>query len=373
MLVIHTMEAAKTPSTARGCAAYFAKGTRRASAHYCVDSGQVYQSVRERDVAWHAPNANDRAIGIEHAGYARQTPAEWSDSYNDAMLRLSAKVAADICRRNGIPIVKLSPEDVAAKKPGIAGHVDVSKGTGVSGGHWDPGPNFPWDRYIALVREAANQTSAAVSGSLASSDCDAKSVACSFLPARWFTPGRTKRANLVVIHSMEGGKTPYAAKTCANFFAKGSRRVSAHYCVDSGQVYQSVREQDTAWHAPNANARAIGIEHAGYARQTPAEWADSYNSAMLKRSAKLVADICRRNRIPIVKLSASDVAAGKAGIASHADVTKGTGVSGGHWDPGPNFPWDRYIAMVREAAGQTSAAVSGVSSYGSSLLDHLME
>ena len=201
-------------------------------------------------------------------------------------------------------------------------------------------------------------------------DCDAKTVPCKFLQARWFTKGRSQKPSLLVIHTMEAGKTPNTAAQCANFFAGGSRRASAHYCVDSGKVYQSVREKDTAWHAPNANARAIGIEHAGYAKQTPEEWGDAYNEAMLRLSAKLAADICRRNGIPIVKLSPEEVGAGKAGIAGHVDVSKGTGVSGGHWDPGPNFPWDRYIALVREAAGATPATVSGV--YGSSLLDHLM-
>jgi N-acetyl-anhydromuramyl-L-alanine amidase AmpD len=71
------------------------------SAHYVVDSaGGVVQMVHEADVANHAGHAafNGYAVGIEHAGHTEH------DEYTDAEYRGSAKLAADIAKRHGIPL-----------------------------------------------------------------------------------------------------------------------------------------------------------------------------------------------------------------------------------------------------------------------------
>lgn len=156
LVVIHTMEAAEKPNTAENVAAWFAGASApKASAHYNVDCDSVVQSVKEEDVAWHAPGANHNGIGIEHAGFAKQNAADWSDDFSTRMLVLSAKLVAGICKRWSIPIVKLSPEDVKAGKRGLCGHIDVTNGLNGGKGHWDPGPNFPWARYLDMVRAAS--------------------------------------------------------------------------------------------------------------------------------------------------------------------------------------------------------------------------
>jgi hypothetical protein len=46
--------------------------------------------------------------------------------------------------------------------------------------------------------------------------------------------------------------------------AGGGNPVSAHYVIDrNGEIYQTVRDSDAAWHCVGANRSTIGIEHVG--------------------------------------------------------------------------------------------------------------
>lgn len=162
---------------------------------------------------------------------------------------------------------------------------------------------------------------------------------------------------MVVIHDMEFPKKAGAAEWCANYFQNPEHGKSAHYAVDDQEVIQMVDEADGAWHTPGflggreINRFSVGIEHAGFANQTEAQWLDGYSKPELLRSAALVADICKRHNIPIRFLSAADLQAGEThGITGHWQCTQASG-SGDHTDPGPNFPWDWYIAEVKKAAG----------------------
>jgi N-acetyl-anhydromuramyl-L-alanine amidase AmpD len=154
LVVIHTMENPEKPGTARQVAKWFASASApQASAHACVDNQEVVLCVRAEDVAWAAPGANRDGYHIEHAGRASQDDAGWHDEYSQAMLRLSAAHAADICKRYEIPAVKLTVEEVrAGKAKGFCGHVDVTFAFRKST-HTDPGRSFPWDEYLVLVRE----------------------------------------------------------------------------------------------------------------------------------------------------------------------------------------------------------------------------
>jgi N-acetyl-anhydromuramyl-L-alanine amidase AmpD len=160
LIVIHTMEAPEKPGSAEGVARWFAGPTApEASAHYCIDSNSIVQCVRDSDVAWHAPGANHDSIGFEHAGFARQTARDWTDEYSDAMLRLSARLAAEKCREYRIPVVWLSAGDLRAGRRGITGHHDVSVAFRRSN-HWDPSPAFPVEPYLAMVRASVGDHAA---------------------------------------------------------------------------------------------------------------------------------------------------------------------------------------------------------------------
>lgn len=152
VVVVHSMEAPEKGTTAESVAAYFARGERVASAHYCIDADSIAQCVREADVAYHAPGANHDGIGLEHAGYARQTREEWLDPYGKAMLALSAKLAAEVAGRYGIPALLLSVADLKAGKRGFCSHHTVSLAYRRSS-HTDPGTGFPWDWYLRAVHE----------------------------------------------------------------------------------------------------------------------------------------------------------------------------------------------------------------------------
>lgn len=150
-IVIHTMEAPEKPTTAQAVAEWFAgPSSPIASAHYCVGQRGVTQCVRDTDIAFHAPGVNGAGLGIEHEGYAKQTAAEWDDPPSRATLWHSARLVNRLCKLYGVPVVRLSAEDLKAGKSGITGHGDVSQAFKGSS-HWDPGQGFPWGHYLDLV------------------------------------------------------------------------------------------------------------------------------------------------------------------------------------------------------------------------------
>lgn len=162
-----------------------------------------------------------------------------------------------------------------------------------------------------------------------------------------------KDITLLVIHTAECGEVSTAAENLQSWTAGPNASVASwHYAVDNDSVTQSCLEKDIAWHAGPVNGYSIGIEHAGYASQGKKGWEDDYSKAVLENSARLAADICHRNGIPIERLSAADLKAGRlSGICGHVDVTNGLSNGKGHTDPGPHFPWDSWLARVRELSG----------------------
>jgi N-acetyl-anhydromuramyl-L-alanine amidase AmpD len=153
VLVIHTMEAPEKPETAENVAKWVAGSTApQASAHYCIDNNSIVQSVKDTDVAWHAPGANHNGLGFEHAGRAAQSAADWSDAYSDQMLRLSSELVARKCMEHGIPAVWLREADLLAGRRGITGHAQVSRAFKKST-HTDPGTSFPIERYLGYVKQ----------------------------------------------------------------------------------------------------------------------------------------------------------------------------------------------------------------------------
>lgn len=157
-IVIHTAETPEDENRAEGIAKWVFSGPNavKASAHYIVDNKHIVQCVRDIDIAWGAKGANAEGIHIEHAGYAKQSETDWEDDYSQMMLERSARLVASLCDKYGVPSERLNWETFAEGKSGIVGHVDVNRAAkGGSLGpsdHWDPGPNFPWDQFIKLVK-----------------------------------------------------------------------------------------------------------------------------------------------------------------------------------------------------------------------------
>ena len=165
------------------------------------------------------------------------------------------------------------------------------------------------------------------------------------IPSKHFTNGRLKPVQLIVIHSMEAPEKGETAENVARYFATTDVQASAHFCVDNNSVVQCVQVEDTAWHCKNGNANGIGIEHAGYAKQTEAEWLDEYGQSMLELSAKLAAELCKRFNVEPVRaefLSGVSPTVVKPGFTGHRDVP----LHGSHSDPGTSWPWSYYLGRV---------------------------
>ena len=167
-----------------------------------------------------------------------------------------------------------------------------------------------------------------------------------FVQARHYHQGRLKPVRVVVVHSMEIPEKPNTAEGCAEMFRTTEREASAHVCVDADSAVQCVKDEDTAWAAPGANADGLQIEHAGYASQSREDWSDPYSTAVLERSARITAGWCRKYRIPARQLSNAQLADGHSkGFVSHAQVSDVFRKSD-HTDPGQGFPWRTYMALV---------------------------
>lgn len=140
---------ASADGQALATARYFQQPTSGGSAHHVADIGRTVRCATDDTVCWHAP-PNLHSIGYEVCGEASYTRDQWlSPQVWPAVERTAAQVAADAATY-GIPLVRLSPADLLAGKHGICGHVDVTEAWHQSD-HTDPGPDFPWDRFMALL------------------------------------------------------------------------------------------------------------------------------------------------------------------------------------------------------------------------------
>jgi len=147
-----------------------------------------------------------------------------------------------------------------------------------------------------------------------------------------------------------------AASGTAKYFGMASSGGSAHYVEGVDSEEHCVRDNAIAWHAP-PNAHTIGVEitadggdasaygsHPEHA-YTRAQWLDPLVWPAVVRAAARTAELCDRFNVPKVRLSAADLQAGKRGICGHIDVSRAFHQTD-HSDPGPNFPWDEFMALI---------------------------
>ncbi|MFF3740935.1 N-acetylmuramoyl-L-alanine amidase [Streptomyces sp. NPDC002566] len=176
-------------------------------------------------------------------------------------------------------------------------------------------------------------TSAAVAGT----ECPTM-VECTFVPAAASNgqvsnrPANGIRIDSIVIHDTESSY----ASAVSTFQTPGGG--AAHYVMraSDGAVTQMVPLKDLAFHAGNysTNMHTVGIEHEGYA----AHGATWYTEAQYEATAELVKYLAGRFGIPLDRQH----------VIGHDNVvgpTSGT-VSGMHWDPGPSWDWEHFMALV---------------------------
>ena len=176
-----------------------------------------------------------------------------------------------------------------------------------------------------------------------------------FVQARDYGWAERTAIDIIVLHSAEIGEFHSSAEALGHAFKLGMPKpASCHYGVDDDSIQQYVKDKDIAFHAPGVNGRSIGIEQAGYAKQTRDEWLDPYGQRMLRLVAKLVAAKSKQYSVPLVWLKPAEIVAGQRGICQHIDVTHAypPKKGGGHVDCGPNYP----MGLVLEWAEQEMAA-----------------
>jgi N-acetylmuramoyl-L-alanine amidase len=165
------------------------------------------------------------------------------------------------------------------------------------------------------------------------------------------------RVTEIIVHatggpSCAGGRVVYSdpgtVKRMKAFF-EGSGGVSIHYIVGTdGEVAQSVPEGEVAYHAIGHNEGSVGIEmiNRGDGRE-------QFPEAQVAAMVGLVAGIMRRHGL------------GVAQVKRHSDVDPSTIQCAGQMvrrkqDPGPAFPWDRFLVSLVLADDKVAASTGPV-------------
>ncbi len=137
-IVIHDVE-----GTHDGAVSVFKDPNKWASAHYIVRAdGRVTQMVETKNEAFHAGNKtlNMHSIGIEHEGYAIKGGSNW---YKETQYDTTAEMVKYLAAKYNVPLTR---EHVIGHDE-IPGVLDYY----APGVHWDPGPFWDWNRFMAKI------------------------------------------------------------------------------------------------------------------------------------------------------------------------------------------------------------------------------
>jgi hypothetical protein len=173
-----------------------------------------------------------------------------------------------------------------------------------------------------------------------------------FYPA--FRQGGTRMpqdVSCIVIHSTEGVVGNLGAEATAAYFHSPAAMAGTQLVVDDDSTQRCIDDLRIPAGVPPLNTHGLHIEQSGHAAWSVAEWLS--HESMIDRCAFKVAEWCAKFDIPAVWLSVADLVAAPGfpqpspkGITSHANVTAAFGQST-HTDPGPNYPYDLFMAKVK--------------------------
>jgi len=154
---------------------------------------------------------------------------------------------------------------------------------------------------------------------------------------------RGSGVRLVVCHTTEGART---YPDLGAYFANPAVQASSHVGIDdtAGVVGEYVSPDRKAWTAAAANPYSIQAELCAFASWDRATWLA--HPVMLDNAGAWVGEECARFGIPLTLLDNAGAQGGAAGVCMHEDLGP---AGGGHWDCGPDFPWD--VVMARAGGG----------------------
>lgn len=185
-----------------------------------------------------------------------------------------------------------------------------------------------------------------------------------WVPPRAFGRGRDGKAvRLIVIHYTAGAERSTSAEDGAAYDARRTDGTSTHYFVDSNSVVQCVLTKDRA-NAARARGNRLGIQYELCGTvQTREQWLDPQSLPTLRNAAGQVARDCKKYGIPVRRLTVGETRrswtefpGGPMGIVGHVDCTRAFPEDGGdHTDPGPAFPWDVFLDMVKQALSKINS------------------
>jgi N-acetyl-anhydromuramyl-L-alanine amidase AmpD len=135
--VIHDTEG----GTARSIEAFFARGgTGGTGAHVIVDDKECVQIAPLDALLWHCPGGNTNGVGFELCGYASLSNRQWIAKLRQR--KLVANRVAWLCYVNGWGLPR--------RGRNVFGHGDFPP----PNFHTDPGPHFPWARFMKRCRRS---------------------------------------------------------------------------------------------------------------------------------------------------------------------------------------------------------------------------
>lgn len=166
----------------------------------------------------------------------------------------------------------------------------------------------------------------------------------------------------IVIHSTVSPCVRGGARSIANYFRSRSAGGSAQYVTDPYETIQAAYDSVVCWHAP-PNPNTLGIEMCDIPGPVPGDkpgtaafkaakrawrWNRKEQRLMLRRTAKLTAELCLAYDVPVRFLSPTVLrreGTRAKGITTHANTSLAFRQST-HWDPG-FWPRRWFMKLVR--------------------------
>lgn len=166
-IVMHATVSPDNAGTARNIANWWHGSTSPlTSAHYVRDAKEVIQCVGDHTVAYHC-GYNTGSIGYELCDEQMGPATRWADADSTAIIKGAARDVAKLCLAYGIEARRPSVSELKSKGPhGIYGHNDSRLAFGNTT-HSDP-RDFPWERFLILVRDEIKSLRAAAQPDLPS-------------------------------------------------------------------------------------------------------------------------------------------------------------------------------------------------------------